>query len=254
MLHHRGPAEDREHRPRIFQDARLVDHVDLDMRARMNRQAIGLDQKQNEEGGDQEEMRRAPVDRRLGHEKMIHHEGQHRLGEKRDADEDEDQRRFRQYGDHDRPAGPDAAIGAAGVETRQRDHEGSEGQDQPAAEDVAHVGQRQGIVGENRDQDRNGQRRGEGDDRGRPIEPGGRFRRHDLFVEELPEVTIGLKNSRTLAALDPLLELQDHALEQRREQQRGQNLGDLQNDVANDHRRPPRKGSSASRTSSQISE
>ena len=182
---------------------------------------------------------------------MIHHEGQHRLGEQRDADENEDQRRLRKDRDHDRPARPDAAIGAAGVETRQRDHEGSEGQDQPAAEDVAHVRQRQRVVGENRDQDRNGQRRGEGHDRGRPIEPGGRFRRDDLFVEELPEVTIGLKNSRTLAALDPLLELQDHALEQRREHQGGQNLGDLQNDVANDHRRPPRKGSSASRTSSQ---
>ena len=73
---------------------------------------------------------------------MVHHERQHRLGEKRDPDEYEDQRRFRQYGDHDRPAGPDAGIGAAGIETRQRDHEGSEGQDKAAAEDIAHVRQR----------------------------------------------------------------------------------------------------------------
>ena len=202
----------------------------------MDRQAVGLDQQQDEEGGDQKQVRRSPVDRGLGDEEMVDDEGQHRFREKRDPDENENQRRLGENRDHDRAARSDAAIGAARFEPRERDHEGTERQDQAAAENVAHVGQRQGIVRQNGDEDRNRQRRGEGDDRRGPVEPRGRIRGDNLLVEQLPEVTIGLKDARPLAALHALFELEDDPLKQGREQKRRQDLRDLKDDVPHGHR------------------
>ena len=89
-----------------------------------------------------------------------------------------------------------------------------------------------GKIGQHRDQDRHRQRRGKGDDRGCPVQPGRRLRHDDLLVEQLPEIAIGLEDAGPLAPLHPLLELQDDALKQRREQQGRRDLGDLQKDVA----------------------
>ena len=168
------------------------------MRVGVDRQPVGFHQQQHEESRDQEQVGRAPIHRGLLHQQVVHDEGQHGLGEQRDADEHQDQRGFRQDGHHHRAAGADAAIGAGGVQPSERDHERTESQDQAAAEDVAHVGQRQRIVGEDGDQDRHRHHAGERDDGRDEIQPGRGLRRHDVFVEQLPEVAIGLEYARAL--------------------------------------------------------
>jgi len=70
---------------------------------------------------------------------MVDDEGQHGLRQQRDANKDENQRRLGEDRHHHRTAGADAAISAAGIEAGKRDHEGSECEDQPATEDIAHV-------------------------------------------------------------------------------------------------------------------
>ena len=60
-------------------------------------------------------------------------------------------------------------------------------------------------------------------------------------MEQLPEIPIGLEDPRALASLDTLLELEDDALQKRREQKRCEHLRDLQKDVARDHARWPEK-------------
>jgi len=57
-------------------------------------------------------------------------------------------------------------------------------------------------------------------------------------VEQFPEVAVGLEDSGTAGALHPLLELQNDALQQRREQKNGENLRDLQQDIAGHDVRP----------------
>ena len=57
----------------------------------MDRQPIGLYQKQDEERGDQKQMRRAPIQGRLLDQQVVDDERQHRLGQERDADENENE-------------------------------------------------------------------------------------------------------------------------------------------------------------------
>jgi hypothetical protein len=54
-------------------------------------------------------------------------------------------------------------------------------------------------------------------------------------VEQLPQITVGLKDARAPGALHPLLQLDDRPGEKRREDQDRQDLGDLQQDVAQRH-------------------
>jgi len=65
-----------------------------------------------------------------------------------------------------------------------------------------------------------------------PVDEAGGLRNDELLVKELPQVAVGLKYARTLGALDALLPLDDHALEERSEQENGQDLSDLQQDIA----------------------
>ena len=129
------------------------------------------------------------------------------MASKRDPDKDQDQRRLRQDRHHHRAARSDAAIGAAAVEAGEHDHERAEREDEAAAENVAHVGERQRKIGRDRNQDRHRQHRGEGDEGRDPIDPGSGFRHDDLLVEQLPEVAIGLENAGTLRKLHALFEL-----------------------------------------------
>ena len=56
-------------------------------------------------------------------------------------------------------------------------------------------------------------------------------------MEQLPQVAVGLKDARSLAALHPLFKLKDDALKQRGEQQGREDLRDLEDDVARHHAR-----------------
>ena len=185
-------------------------------------------------------MRRAPIDSRVRDQEMIDHEGQHGLGQQGDADKDQDQRRLGQNGDHHGAARTDAAIGAAAVESGEHDHERSEREDEPAAENVAHIGKRQREIGEDGNEDRHRHHRREGDERRQPIDPGGGLRDDDLLVEQLPEIAIGLKDPRSLRELDAFLELHDRALQERGQGEDGEHLANLQDNVAG-HNDDPRR-------------
>ena len=89
----------------------------------MDREPIRLDQDQHEEGSDQKQMGRAPINPRLRDEEVIDHKRQHRFRQQRNADEDKDERRLGENSDHDRAAGADAAVSAARIETSERNHE-----------------------------------------------------------------------------------------------------------------------------------
>ena len=208
------------------------------MGAGVNGKPIGFNQQQHEKGGHQEQVGGAPIDRRLRHQQVIHHERQHRLGEQGDTDEHQDERRFGEDGDHDRPARADAAISTGGIQAGQRDHERGKRQDQPAAENVAHVRQRQRKIRQHGNQERHRQHRREGDDRRRPEQPGRRLWNQNLLVEQFPQIPVWLEDARPLSALNTLLELQDDALQQWGQQHRDADLGNLEQDVAS-HRVVP---------------
>ena len=104
LLHHRRPFEQREKRPRILEDARLFDHVHLDVGARMDRQTVGLDEQQDKKGEHEKKVCRTPVHGGLCHQQMVHDERQHGFGEQRNADQHQDQCRLRENAKHDRAA------------------------------------------------------------------------------------------------------------------------------------------------------
>ena len=62
------------------------------------------------------------------------------------------------------------------------------------------------------------------------------LRRHDLLVEQLPEIAVRLEYPRPLPPLHALLELKNNALKQRGEQQRREHLRNLQDYIPHDHR------------------
>ncbi len=63
--------------------------------------------------------------------------------QQRNPHEYEDQRGFGQNGDHDRATGADPAVRASGIEAGERDHERAQCENEPAAENIAHVRERQ---------------------------------------------------------------------------------------------------------------
>lgn len=138
-------------------------------------------------------MRGAPGHGRLLHEQVIDDERKHGLREQRDADEHENQRRLGEDAEHHGTARSDAAVCAAGVESREHNRERAEREDEAAADDVAHVGERQREVGEHRNQDRHRHHAGERDDGGAPVDPRSRFGDHDLLAEQLAQVAVGWK-------------------------------------------------------------
>jgi winged helix-turn helix protein len=95
----------------------------------------------------------------------------------------------------------------------------------------AHIRKRHRIVGQDRNENGNCERRCEGNDRRHPVEPRRRFRRNTLFVGELPKIAVWLEDAGPLASLHPFFKLQDYAPKQGRKHQGGQNLSDLKDDV-----------------------
>ncbi len=235
LLHPRRPLQQRKQRAGVFEDAGLADHVDLVVDARMDGQPLGFHRQQNEKSRNQEQMRRAPEHRRAGHQQMVDHEGQHGLRQQGDADEHHDQRGLGQNGEHGLTTRPQSAVGMAAVQPGEQDGEATQGENEPAAENVAHVGERQRIVGQHRNE--NGHRehgRERHDGRG-PENPRSRLRHHDLFAQQLEQIAVRLKEAGAAAALHLLFHRDDETVQQRREQHNGQYLAHLLQDDVTAH-------------------
>ena len=84
--------------------------------------------------------------------------------------------------------------------------EAGQRQDEPAAEDVAHVAQRQRVARQHRDQQRHRQVAGERGERRGQEDPARPLRRQRLLAEQLGQVVVRLQHPRAPAALQPRLD------------------------------------------------
>ena len=149
--------------------------------------------------------------RRAGDPLLLHDVGDRRLGDEGHGKENDHEDRFGEEADHAGPAGSHRTVGVSGIDRRECGEEAREAEEEPARQHVAHEGERQRIVRQDRDQNRDEDRHHEHQIGRDAKDPGGLVRYDLVFVEELPDIPIRLKDAGAAFALHDLLEPGEHA-------------------------------------------
>ena len=172
QLHPAAPFDQRVGPAGVLQDAALLDHRDLGRPARgVDRDPAVLDQDDHEERDQSEQVGGQHHDVGRGRDGMVHQVRVVGRGDGADGEEHQDQRGLGHAADPARAAGPESAVGACGVEARQRDHETGQREHEGAADQVGEERQRQRLVGDDRHDHRHGQVAGERHERGAAEHP-----------------------------------------------------------------------------------
>ena len=130
-------------------------------------------------------------------------------GHQRDGEHHEQHDRLGDGAERLSPAGAELRVRAARVQRRDGDHEAGQRQDEAAAEDVAHVAERQPERGQHRNQQRHRQVAGHGDQRSGQEDPARPVGRERFLAEQLGDVVVRLQHARPGPALQPGLDLAD---------------------------------------------
>ena len=150
-----------------------------------------------------------------------------RLRNKGDREEHDHEDRLRQKSHHARSACSHRSIRISGINRGECGKEAAKRQEEASRQHVAHESECQRIIGQYRNQAGNEQGDHKDQVRSEAKDPC-RFRRNDfVFVEELPEVPIRLKDVWSALALDILFEPAEHAGVQRRKADHEQKLNEV---------------------------
>jgi len=189
-LVHRAPLEQGEVRSRVLEGAGLLDHPVLaGARVRLHRDPSGLLQDHHEQRRGRQQVRgpdhlpgTRPHRRREG-------VGQVGAGQQRHGEHHEQHDRLGDRGERLGTARPELRVRAARLQRRGRHHEAGQRQQEPAAQDVAHVPERQPVGGQHRDRQVRRDRR----DRRRQEEPARADGGERLLAAQLRQVVIRLQ-------------------------------------------------------------
>ena len=248
LLHRRAPAQQREAGAGVLERPRLLDHPELERRAvTFDRDPAGLREDDEKEGGRGQQMR-GPGD--LGGrslKRLDQRVGQVGVGDQRHGEDDDQDRRLAEGAEAPQAARAELGVRSAGVERGQRDREAGQGEDEAAAQDVAHIAELEREVRQHRDQERHRHVAGERRVGCRAEDDAGVSREDRLLVEELGDVVVGLEQPGAAAHLDDGLGAGDDAHHQRAQHEHRPDLKELDHPVAQStarasptgHRTPP---------------
>ena len=185
----------------------------------LDRDPARVAQHHEEEGHSRQEMCGVDSFAERGADRSRLEVGQVGRRHERDGEGDKEDRRLHERSEGHRPAASQLGVGTASLERRQPDRKAREREDETSAQDVAHVPERQRVLGEHRDEERDGQIAREGNNGPGEEDPARVVRHERLFGEELGDVVIGLQYPRSTAALQPCLEMGHDPAHKGREQQ-----------------------------------
>jgi len=162
-------------------------------------------------------------------------------GNEGDGEDDEKDDRFGDGAEGLGATGAQLRVGRTGFSSCHRDDKGAQSEDEPAAQDVAHVPQGKWEGRQDGDEQGDRQVAGEGNERGRQEEPGGPMGGQRLLLEQLGQVVVRLQDPRAAPALQSRLHLGDETADPWGSHQDGEDLEHLDDDDRNGarHLKPP---------------